>query len=115
MIETFNPLVRPSPGTKLSPKVSLNETEFGDGYTLASPNGLNHIRYDVDLTWKGLTLAQFTQINDFFERHGGYRVFMYEVRGLQGVRKWTCKSWSGADGAPWSFKAKLEESFALTA
>jgi phage-related protein len=32
-LETFDPSIRPSQGTKFQPKVSFNEADFGDGYS----------------------------------------------------------------------------------
>ena len=38
----FTPSVPPSPGTGDAPEISLNEADFGDGYTQSSPNGINN-------------------------------------------------------------------------
>lgn len=112
-IPTFTPEVRPSPGTNITPEISLNKASFGDGYTQSSPKGLNHIRRVVSLTWKGLTLDQAYALDVFFTGRGGYLPFLYTVRG-DTERKWTCAEWSMSDAAPFSFSATLKEEFSLT-
>lgn len=110
-LETFNPSVRPSPGTKFIPKVSLNEADFGDGYSQKSPRGLNNVKLDISLRWDGLTETQFNELSEFFEGKLGSRPFYYLPRGKSAPLKFTCKEWGGSDGSPWTFDAKLEQSF----
>ncbi len=110
-LSTFTPPIAPSPGTAFKATISINQADFGDGYTQASAKGLNHIRETVDLRWDGLTEAQFVEIRTFFEAHGGYLPFWYQVRGRAAPMRWTCAEWSGADSAPWTFTAKLSQDF----
>lgn len=112
---TFNPPVAPSPGTKHTPKINLAKSEFGDGYTQATPNGLNHVAYAIDLRWDALTQEQFTTIREFFEGQGGYRPFFFQPRGFDAVKKWTAPAWSGSDSTPWTFEVKLQEWFGAEA
>lgn len=108
---TFTPSIAPTPGTRHKPQVSLFQADFGDGYSQAAPAGLNHIRRTVELMWEGLTLAQFNELEDFFAGRGGYLPFWYQPRWMSAPAKWTCKEWSGTDGSPWTFSAKLVEDF----
>lgn len=110
-LNTFNPPMRPSPGTSWTPEVSLRKTAFGDGYTQASPAGLNHVRRTVNLQWEYLTLAEAKAINDFFTGQGGYIPFYYRLNGETVDRKWTCESWSVTDGFPSKITATLKENF----
>jgi phage-related protein len=110
-LATFAPSIAPSPGTAHKPRVSLNKAEFGDGYTVASPRGLNHIKHTVALRWEGLTENQALELRTFFEGQGGYRPFYFQPRGFATPTKWTCSDWSFSDAAPWRFEAQLEESF----
>jgi len=110
-LPTFKPDVAPSPGTGHNPEISLRKADFGDGYTQASPQGLNHIRQIVSLKWDGLTLDQMDQLRAFFEERGGYKSFWYQPYGFTTLMKWTCEEWSGVAGAPWTFTAKLTQSF----
>ena len=114
-LQIFTPAVQPSPGTGMTPEISLHEVPFGDGYTLSSPNGINHIRQKLSLKWDGLTLAQHDLFKNFFEEHMGYLPFYY-MHPMDGVmRKWTCKSWSSGFGIPSTFNAELVQNFSLTA
>lgn len=110
-LPTFNPSVKPSPGTGHAPEINLREAPFGDGYTQASPQGLNHIRQVVQLKWDGIDLPTMQSLRSFFEERGGYKPFYYTPYGFTGTMKWTCKEWSGVAGSPWTFTAKLKQSF----
>lgn len=110
-LNTFNPPMRPSAGTNITPEVNLRKAQFGDGYTQNSPNGLNHIRRVVTLRWDFLTLTQALQMQNFMVGQGGYIPFYYALNGEGSVRKWTCESWSVTDGHPAKFTATLKENF----
>ena len=111
---TFQPSIKPSPGGVESREVGLNEAEFGDGYTLAAPVGLNHIRNVIALRWDGITLAQKTELDAFFVAHGGYLPFLYRPYGFISGLKWTCAEWGSTTSAPISYSATLRQSFNLT-
>lgn len=110
-LQIFTPSIAPSPGTQSKPKVSLNVAGFGDGYTQASPRGLNHIRQNITLRWGGLTEPQMLELKTFFENHGGYRPFYYKPRGFSELLKFTCSDWSVSDNTPWMFEAKFEQNY----
>lgn len=110
-LNTFAPSIAPSPGTKHSQTVNLNEAKFGDGYTQSSPQGINHIQKMMTLSWGGLTETQMIELNSFFEDRGGYRPFYFQPRGFPIPLKWTCKVWSISDASPWRFEAKLEQNY----
>ncbi len=65
-LTTFTPPIAPTLGTKHAPKVNLLKAEFGDGYSQAAPNGLNHTAHEISLRWGALTEAQFGTIRQFF-------------------------------------------------
>lgn len=111
----FNPVVAPSPGTTRAPEISLNKVSFGDGYTQASPKGLNHIRRTLTLKWDGLSPADAKSIEDFFVERGGYKPFLYMHHSDNVQRKWTCEQWSGVSGTPSTFTATLKEDFSHSA
>ena len=108
---TFTPPVAPSPGTTITPLVALNEASFGDGYSQASPKGINSLRRKVSLTWDALTFEQAKEIENFFIAQGGHLPFWWTVRGDAAATKWICKSWSRTDAAPASIRAELVEWF----
>lgn len=109
-LSTFTPPVRHSPGTKIKPTVKLKVAEFGDGYTQDMPDGLNHIRDSVDLSWSVLLPAQAIAMENFMKSQKGSQPFYYDVDdGV--VRKWTCKVWERGKNEVHSFTATLVESF----
>jgi phage-related protein len=110
-LPTFNPLVKPSPGTGHTPEISLRKAAFGDGYTQASPSGINHIRQVIQLKWDGIDTTTMQSLRSFFEERGGYKAFYYTPYGFSTALKWTCEEWSGQADTPWSFTAKLKQSF----
>lgn len=92
-ILTFNPPIAPSPGTMHRPQVKLLQAEFGDGYSQATPAGLNHIRQTIELRWDVLEQDEKHAILAFLERHQGNKPFHYQVPG-DCRRTWTCADWS---------------------
>lgn len=112
-LTTFTPPMRPSAGTGNTPEVSLRRASFGDGYTQASPAGLNHVRRIVTLRWDYLSLAEARQIDTFLKARGGYEAFYYTLNGEAQPRKWTCAEWSITDGHPSRLTATFREDFTL--
>lgn len=113
-LETFLPCVPPQPGTRNKPEIKLLEAEFGDGYTQAAPDGLNHIRRTLSLSWEKLLPWQKDQIVGFLESQGGYKSFWYTPSNESVPVKWTCKDWDDAradDGMDVS--CQLRQSFTL--
>lgn len=109
---TFDPVVKPSPGTAITPQANLLKADFGDGYSQSTPKGLNHIRKTVSLKWDALTLEQMYSITDFFENLRGCDPFYYQPFGLRTPLKWTCADWKAntSDGI-WSVSAEIVQSF----
>lgn len=110
-LNTFTPPVAPSPGSAVTPEIALNKASFGDGYTQASPKGLNNVRRSLSLKWEALTVEQAKQIEAFLVGQGGYLPFYFthQVDGVQ--RKWTCETWSVTYSAPASVTATFLENF----
>lgn len=112
-LPTFTPSLAPSPGSQIENEVSLHTADFGDGYTLEAPRGLNHIRRVVTLTWRSVTPAQASELDAFFAGQGGYKPFLYQPYGFDAPVKWTCREWSTSTTTPISFTAKLRQNFTL--
>ncbi|MYZ46463.1 phage tail protein [Propylenella binzhouense] len=91
---TFDPPIAPSPGLVSNIKPRILKAEFGDGYTQASKDGLNHQRRIMNLTWEVLTAAQADEILAFLEAHGGTTPFLYALPGEAAIRKWTAEEWN---------------------
>lgn len=93
-LATFTPPVPPSIGYQNKPEVKILKAEFGDGYTQAAANGINHIRRVVSLKWEWLYAAEALAITSFLEAHGGYMPFEYTEPGSATPKKWTCEDWT---------------------
>jgi phage-related protein len=116
-LPTFNPPVAPSPGTADKPEINLLEAEFGDGYSQPTPNGLNHIRRVLRLTWDVLTPDQAESILSFFRARGGSKPFLYTPRDEATPVAWTCREWrdQSITGGLLTVSATLRQSFGAAA
>ena len=92
--------------------MNILAADFGDGYSQPTPNGINHIKKNVSLSWKTLTYDQMRNIIDFFENMGGYQTFYWKPWGEQFAIKWTCKDWTAHDDSGiWEVDASFVQSF----
>ena len=114
-IPTFSPPITPSIGMTDKPEVNVTRADFGDGYTQAMPNGLNHIRRVVTLRWNTLALDEAQAIIAFFEAQRGVDPFFYRIPREPAPLKWTCEEWpsSRGTGGYTSIEATLRQSFDL--
>lgn len=110
---TFNPPVGPSPGTRKGRDIKILEADFGDGYSQPTPDGYNHIRRTLSLTWEGVTKAQYQQIIAFFEQHEGVKPFYYRFAGDTSALKWICTSWEETAQGIYKITAEFKQSFTL--
>lgn len=92
-IVTFEPPVSPSADLQNKPEFKLLESEFGDGYTQASPDGLNHIRQVVSLRFELLEKIDRDTIISFLMSHGGTKPFFYRIPTDDYSLPYTCKEW----------------------
>jgi phage-related protein len=93
-LATFTPPVQPSVGATNKPKVRVLLASFGDGYTQATADGLNHIRDEFSLTWEVLTASQSDYVDTFLREQGGHTPFYWTAPGEATPQKWTCEEWS---------------------
>lgn len=114
-ILTFNPTVPPSPGTSDKPNIKKLQADFGDGYSQAVPDGINHIKREISLSWDLLTPVQATELTDFFRARQGCEPFYYTPSDELTALKWICDDWSDtrSDGGFRRVTAKLMQSFLL--
>ncbi|NBW08345.1 MAG: phage tail protein [Caulobacteraceae bacterium] len=114
---TFSPPINPSrDGTSVGPKVRVNRVDFGDGYNLRAPDGLNYIKREGQLVFRGLTSAQLSTLNTFCETTvAGYLPFEYTLPWESSSRKFTCKEWQVQVIGPdvYGFTMTIEEVFDL--
>jgi phage-related protein len=93
-LATFTPAMQPSVGATNKPRVKILSAPFGDGYSQATADGLNHIRNEFSLTWEVLTPAQADAIDTFLRTQGGATPFYWTAPGASTPQKWTCEEWS---------------------
>lgn len=112
---TFTPSIPPSPGTSDTIKVKKLEAEFGDGYSQAVPDGINHLRREISLDWELLTPAQSNEIIAFFRARGGCEPFYWTPSDEATPVKWICDDWveKRNEGGMRSISAKFKQSFLL--
>lgn len=79
----------------IEPRVLL--TDFGDGYSQRSADGINNNQEEWSLTWK-LPIADADILSAFFEARGGHESFDWIPPRESTSRKWTIKNWSRS---PW--------------
>ena len=91
---TFVPPCNPSPGTSETPEIKLLRAEFGDGYTQATADGINHIRTVTECTWEVLTKDERNEVVAFFRERGGYQPFYFRMPHHDHARKWTVENWT---------------------
>ncbi|ALN73583.1 phage tail protein [Aureimonas sp. AU20] len=93
-LPTFIPPEPPVIGSTLKREIKLNKTQFGDGYSQATRDGLNHMRRVVSLRWEALDLDDAVAIDDFLAIQGGDRPFTYTAPGTSQALVWTCEDWN---------------------
>jgi len=89
-METFT--FQPDANAEVSKAPDLATATFGDGYEQIRPRGLNHNLKRYTLVFSG-TEQRVKQIDDFLDRHGGYKSFMWKPYGSNSSAKFKCKEW----------------------
>jgi phage-related protein len=114
-LATFTPPRKPDRGTEDTPKVKVLKAEFGDGYTQSSPDGLNHIRRQMTLSWEMLNPTQAAAITGFFVAQLGCTPFWWTPSDETTPVKWTCEDWKDkrGDGGFRTVQATFVQSFNL--
>lgn len=111
-LQTFTPPIKPSESS-VRPEIKILEAQFGDGYTQVAPDGLNHIRDVLTLSWKMLRPAQADQIETFLRAHGGTTPFYYTISDTVTQKKWTCREWDRKRATPNELTCTFREDFSL--
>lgn len=113
MTETFYPPLAPSADSGKKVAVRIKRSDFGDGYTQRSKDGLNTIDKKYTFNWNVLTPAQVDEIEAFFEARGGYEAFFYTPPRESVPVKFICIEWSRgySNGEADSVSATFEKVF----
>ncbi|CAG9184298.1 phage tail protein [Cupriavidus respiraculi] len=86
--------------------------QFGDGYSQAVGDGLNNKVQSWPLQFAGLK-AEIQAIQDFLDRHGGYRSFLWTPPlGVQGMYRVPEYSPAADKGGIYTLSATFVQAFA---
>ncbi|MDY8111158.1 phage tail protein [Fulvimarina sp. 2208YS6-2-32] len=114
-LPTFTPPCNPSPGTTETHEPKVLRAEFGDGYTQATADGINHDRADLEATWEILTPDERDEMVTFFKARGGYAPFFYKFPWHAEALKWTVARWTETivSGSYHRMTATFRQSFTM--
>lgn len=98
-IVTFQPPLWPSPGATQKRDMKILRAEFGDGYSEATPDGLNHVRRTLDLRWDVLETCDRDKIIKFLDDRKGVEPFYFALPGQDQMRYVAqAQPWHGSIG-----------------
>lgn len=87
-MDTFDPPIKPSPGTGGNWRPRIIRTQFGDGYSQRTEDGLNPVVGQYRLYWELLTPDQYREIVDFLREHVA-EAFLWAIPGQDVPLVWT--------------------------
>lgn len=101
---------RPIDDTRGRVTARVNRAQFGDGYSQAVPDGINHTTQEWPLTFAGHE-ADMQALVDFLAAHVG-RSFQWKPL-LGPIALWQCDSWQPKDeGGGWfTVTATFQQTF----
>lgn len=74
-------------------KPNLNIASFGDGYKRRAPKGLNHIDFQVAISFSNLYSSEKDAIVQFMRARGGVQPFWWQQPN-ELMRRWVCSRWA---------------------
>ena len=80
-------------GVSKNIKTRVLKTDFGDGYSQRTADGINVIIREYDLEYIGSNTNIDELVTHFVER-AGYQSFTYTFTNETTERKWTCEEWT---------------------
>ena len=94
--ETFAPTRRPQLGSSESHEPRINISQFGDGYTQRSTDGINTDPAAFSYVWNAVEESEADYITDFFAARGGVEAFFWTPRSGSPATtyKYICKQWT---------------------
>ena len=112
---SFIPPLDPSPSTGRKTAFKILAAEFGDGYSQPTPDGINHRRRSLSLSWDVLTDDQADEIAGFLDARGGTEPFYYTPPRENMPTKWICEEFTDdvQDGGYRKIAATFKQSFTL--
>jgi phage-related protein len=115
-LTTFVPPIDPSPSTSRKIAFKILQAEFGDGYSQPTPDGINHRRRSLGLSWDVLDDDQADEISEFLTERGGTEPFYYTPPRESAPTKWVCEEFTDdvQDGGFRKITATFKQSFTLS-
>lgn len=105
-METFT--FQPDWDMEQARKPELMKNSFGDGYEQIRPKGLNHNLRTYSVIFTG-TEERIKQIDEFFNRQGGYQAFNWTPYGSK-EGKFRCEDWlARIRSGRWTLSATIRE------
>lgn len=92
-LQTFTPVIAPQEGTLKTVEPKILKSDFGDGYTATTPDGLNHIRRRCEVQWINIHKLNADTIEAFLEARGGSEPFLWTAPDDDTERRWRCERW----------------------
>ncbi len=94
---------------------SINENEFGDGYSQRNAAGINNTRDTWSASWTNITTAEKDGIINFIRRMKGYRSFKWLAPGETDMKRWTAREpkLTPVDAGYWNVTCTMRQEFDL--
>jgi len=86
------PSISPTYPLERDSSPNILKAEFGDGYVMAQPNGINSLLRVHTLIFTRIPLVDRNTIDAFLVAHKGTIPFDWTAPG-DTLRKWVCESW----------------------
>lgn len=93
ILNTFPAEPLPDFPSSIAPSYQVTDVEYGDGYRLSRPAGINSRTDTVRLVWTQLHRAEVEVLEDFLEAHAPATPFYCSpLAGRQSA--YTCREWT---------------------
>lgn len=92
-LDNFVPPLDPAPASSRDIRTRVNTSQFGDGYSQRSQDGLNAIAATYNAQWAALTDVDCNTIEAFFAAHT-ITPFLWQPPLETVTRKWIAAVWS---------------------
>jgi phage-related protein len=76
------------------------ETDYGDGYTQRTEDGINSIKRSYSVRWQQIPIIDAQAIDDFLRARKGVEPFYYQLPSELTTILFTCKNWQRQPAGP---------------
>lgn len=92
-METLPP-IPPSYAPSVAPEFSVDSTQFGDGYEMRRPSGINSVRETWSVSWDVLRSDQYKVLYSFLTARKGVEAFLWQAPWDDAPKRWVCTGMS---------------------